>query len=43
MIFTPPGSIESIEVTVKNGEGADAADSYLKRRYGAERVEIIYK
>ena len=41
--FYSTGSIESIEVTVKNGEGADAADSYLKRRYGAERVEIIYK
>lgn len=41
--FYSTGSIKSIEITVKNGEGADAADSYLKRRYGAERVEIIYK
>ncbi len=41
--FYSTGSIESIEITIKNGEGADAAGSYLKRRYGAERVGIIYK
>ena len=41
--FYSTGSIKSIEVTVKNSEGADEAKSYLKRRYGAEYVEIIYQ
>ncbi len=41
--FYSDGSIKKIEVIIKNGEGADGANSYLKNRYGAEQVNIIYQ
>ena len=42
--FDSTGEIKSIAITVNNQTGgADEAESFLKRRYGAEYVEIIYQ